>query len=445
MLSPASGDLKQWLQHHAAHQKEFHQAVFEVAESLEEPLQNHKTWQKARVLERLCIPDKIVTFRVVWLDDQGHIQINRGWRVQHSNATGPYKGGLRFHPDLSVSILKFLAFEQTFKNALTGLNLGGAKGGADFDPKQHSAAEIERFCQAFMEELYPYIGPSRDIPAGDINVGTKEIGWMFGAYKNITGRFEGTLTGKGLNFGGSPLRVEATGYGLIFFVQEMLRENNDSLKDKKVAISGAGNVALHAAAQAIKQDALVVTLSNSKGLLHCPDGLTQDALDWAQKDDHRLENWPDDLDGHFMKDKKPWNVECDIALPCATQNELTEEDAKALTKNGCHLVAEGSNMSSTSAAIAHFEETGCMFGPSKACNAGGVALSGLEMQQNAAFHQWSYETLCENLHAIMKHIHRQCLDHAPRSPHNTTVSYRHGANRAAFEKVAQAIVAQGAQ
>jgi glutamate dehydrogenase (NADP+) len=422
---------------------EFIQAVSEVLPDLEPVVANNKAFRDEAVLERLCEPDRIVQFRVAWQTDEGETRINRGWRVQHTNAIGPYKGGLRFAPSVNVSVLKFLAFEQTFKNALTGLPMGAAKGGADFDPKGRSRAEVMRFCQAFMNELYRHIGPRTDIPAGDIGVGPREIGFLFGQYKKLTNSFSGALTGKGLEFGGTPMRPEATGYGLVHFLDCIMKAHDNTLDGKRIVISGAGNVALHAAQKATEKGASVLTLSNSDGTLHAENGFSPKAIETIQSGDTRLDGLADDVGAVWKPDALPWSIACDIALPCATQNELGKDDAQDLIENGVTAVAEGANMPCTADAICALGEAGVIFGPAKAANAGGVALSGLEMSQNAAFEMSDAACMSERLETIMGDIHRRCVDHAGKRKGDAPVNYQAGANRAGFQKIADALVAFG--
>ncbi|MEO0633184.1 MAG: NADP-specific glutamate dehydrogenase [Pseudomonadota bacterium] len=421
----------------------FRQAVREVAQDVITVEKNDADWNRAQVLRRLADPDRVLSFRVTWTDDNGDVHINRGWRVQASNAIGPYKGGLRFHPGVTLDDLRFLAFEQCFKNALTGLPMGGAKGGSDFDPTGRSDAEIMRFCQAFMAKLAPYIGPDRDVPAGDINVGGREIGYLFGAYKEAAGQYQGALTGKGLSYGGSEMRVEATGYGLIYFVQAMLARQGDELKGKRVAISGKGNVARHAAEKALCEGARVVTLSDTSGTLHAPDGLSQEAIDWvgAQKEaGGDLSDPPSHLNATFLADETPWQQEMDIALPCATQNEIDNDAAKALIKGGAKLLAEGANMPTTPDAVAELRRAKVLYAPGKAANAGGVAVSGLEMSQNSQRRFLSAEEVDAALADLMRDIHDRVADEGQG---DGQIDYARGANVAAYRKLAQAITAQG--
>lgn len=423
------------------HEPEFHQAVEEVAEDVLTLEKAHADYAAARVLERLTVPDRIIEFRVVWHDDDGGVQVNRGWRVQMCNALGPYKGGLRFHRTVNPSVLKFLAFEQVFKNALTGLPLGGAKGGADFDPRGRSDREIQRFCVSFMSELVRYIGPDVDVPAGDINVGSREIGWLFGAYKQLAGRWDGALTGKPLSIGGIALRPEATGYGLLYFVQRMLAHVDDSLDGKRVVLSGKGNVATYAAEKAMQLGARVVGLSDTSGTLEIPDGLDAELLDWIRERKAARGDLSDPpARARFHSGRKPWALDCDLALPCATQNELDADDARMLADNGCRWVAEGANMPCTAGAVDVFRACGIQYAPGKATNAGGVAVSGLEMAQNAQHLVWSREDVDSRLRTIMCRIHDQAVEEGT---DGERLDYATGANRAAYRRVARAIVRQG--
>ncbi|GLP96280.1 NADP-specific glutamate dehydrogenase [Paraferrimonas sedimenticola] len=436
--------LEQWLNERNPNQPEFTQAVRELYADITPLLEDEPAYQDASVLQCLTEADRCIEFRVCWEDDDGKIQVNRGYRVQFCGALGPYKGGIRFHPSVNQSILKFLAFEQTFKNALTGLHLGGGKGGSDFNPRGRSDREIMRFCQAFMNELYRHIGQHTDVPAGDINVGSREIGYLFGQYRRLANVFAGSLTGKDIEFGGSQVRLEATGYGLIYFLREMLSASDTCIDNKRIAISGAGNVALHAALKAIECGASVVTLSNSDGTLHDSNGIKADAIKQILKSKQRpdLEKIAKDTQADWHSDKKPWQFDCDIALPCASQNELDESDAQNLVDNGCSWLAEGANMPCTEKAIAVLNESRVANAPGKASNAGGVAVSGLEMSQNANFASLPFEELDERLQAIMKDIHNQCVKHQ-QTQENGWVNYRQGANVAAFKRVAAALIAQG--
>ena len=428
-------------------QDEFVQAVGEVARDVFDFVVDKPEYLDAQILRRLTEPDRVVSFRVCWEDDDRRVRVERGWRVQNNNSIGPYKGGLRFHPGVTESVLKFLAFEQTFKNALTGLPLGGGKGGSSFDPKGKSDAEIMRFCQSFMTELYRHIGPHTDVPAGDIGVGSREIGFLFGQYKRIVNRWEGAITGKGLEWGGSELRPEATGFGAVYFLRRMLDHAGHSIEGKSVVLSGAGNVALHAAQKLIDCEAKVLTLSDSDGFIHDPDGIDQDKLDWvmALKQERRgrikeyVEEYPD---AEYHGDgARPWHVDCDIAMPCATQNEIEEDDAKALVKNDVMAVVEGANMPTTHAASCAIRDAGILFAPAKAANAGGVAVSGLEMSQNAERVSWNHEKLDSQLTDLMAEIHDKCAEHG--EGEGGKVDYARGANIAAFEKVASAMLAFG--
>ena len=425
---------------------EFHQAVREVVGSLADYLMTHPHLLERKILERIVEPERIVIFRVPWVDDQGNIQINRGFRVQMNSAIGPYKGGIRFHESVNLSIMKFLAFEQTFKNALTTLPMGGAKGGSDFSPRGKSDDEVMRFCQSFMTELQRHIGKDTDVPAGDIGVGGREIGFLFGQYKRLQNEFVGVLTGKGLEWGGSPRRPEATGYGLCYFASEMLATRGESFEGKTVLISGAGNVAQFAAEKALQLGAKVVTLSDSNGFIHDPDGLDEEKLEYVKelKNIYRgrireyAERYPS---ATYYPNARPWSIPCDIALPCATQNEINKAEAEALIANGCKCVAEGANMPSEPDAIAVFQNAGILYAPGKASNAGGVATSGLEMTQNSIRLQWTPEEVDNYLHRIMKDIHTACVEHGREE--DGTVNYVKGANVAGFIKVARAMMSQG--
>ena len=426
---------------------EFLQAVHEVAETVIPFIEENKKYQNKMLLERMVESERIITFRVVWLDDAGIIQVNRGYRIQMNSAIGPYKGGLRFHPSVNLSILKFLAFEQTFKNSLTTLPMGGGKGGADFDPKGKSDNEIMKFCQAFMTELCKHIGPNLDVPAGDIGVGGREVGYMFGQYKRIRNEFTGVLTGKGISFGGSLMRPEATGYGNVYFAQSMLQTKGDTIKGKIISISGSGNVAQYAAEKATELGGKVITMSDSAGYIHDADGIDAEKLAYIQEiknvnygriSDY-LNKYPN---AKYVAGKRPWEVKADIALPCATQNELNEEEAKILVANGCICVSEGANMPSTPEAIAVFTKAKILFAPGKASNAGGVATSGLEMSQNSLRLSWTSEEVDEKLKKIMLDIHASCVQYG--SDGTGYVDYVKGANIAGFVKVADAMLAQGA-
>ena len=437
----------QKVQKNYAHQPEFIQAVQEVAMSVEKVYADNPKYESLKVFERLCEPDRIINFRVNWEDDQGDVQVNRGWRVQFSNAIGPYKGGIRFHPTVNEGVLKFLGFEQIFKNALTGLPMGGAKGGSDFDPKGKSEAEIRRFCYAFMRELYKNIGQDMDVPAGDIGVGGREVNYMFAMYKNLTRQFEGVLTGKGVGHGGSLIRTEATGYGLVYFLDSMLKTQNDTLQGKTVLVSGAGNVAQYAAEKAMQLGGKVITFSDSKGTLVDKAGFTQEKIDWVKEhkaNGFALKDYVEKFGGEWLEGQKPWQFEAEVALPCATQNEVDEDSAKALVKLGVKYVAEGANMPLTAQAIDVVRDAGIAYAPGKAANAGGVAVSGLEMSQNSVRQYKTFEELDLQLQQIMKNIHDNAL--AAAQKYGTTkgaADYMTGANVAGFTQVANALVAYG--
>jgi glutamate dehydrogenase (NADP+) len=429
------------------HESEFHQAVQEVMQSLWPFLEANPRYTNNRLLERLVEPERIIMFRVPWVDDKGEVQVNRGYRVQMNSALGPYKGGLRFHPTVTLGTLKFLAFEQTLKNALTTLPMGGGKGGADFNPRGKSDTEVMRFCQSFMTELARHIGPDLDIPAGDIGVGAREVGYMFGQYKRQMNIFAaGVLTGKGLGYGGSLIRPEATGYGLVYFVNEMLSEQNKTMEGMRVAISGSGNVAQYAAEKCLSNFASVVSFSDSDGTVEFPEGLTVEELrqvmHWKNVERGRLSDFAEKYRLPYHAGKRPWFIPCDIALPCATQNELDVEDANALIANGCICVAEGANMPSTIDATERLIEAGVLFGPGKAANAGGVAVSGLEMSQNSLRLSWTREEVDARLHIIMESIHASCVRYG-RDGKTGAINYVNGANVAGFVKVAEAMIAQG--
>ena len=428
------------------HEPEFLQAVQEVAETVIPYIANNDIYSGKNILLRMVEPERLISFRVSWVDDAGEIQVNRGYRIQMNSAIGPYKGGLRFHPSVNASILKFLAFEQVFKNSLTTLPMGGGKGGSDFDPKEKSDNEIMRFCHAFMSELYRHIGHNTDVPAGDIGVGAREIGFMFGMYKKLNNTFTGVLTGKGASWGGSLIRPEATGYGTVYFAQNMLMRKNDSFKGKKVVISGSGNVAQYAAEKAIELGATVLTLSDSKGYIHDADGINSEKLKHVMfiKNEKRgrineyVAKYPN---AKFTAGERPWSVKCDIALPCATQNELNGDEAKALVANGCMCVSEGANMPSMPEAIHEFQKSKILFAPGKASNAGGVATSGLEMSQNSLRLSWSRKEVDDKLKDIMEDIHDSCVEYGENE--DGTIDYIKGANIAGFVKVADAMLAQG--
>ncbi|WP_319482336.1 NADP-specific glutamate dehydrogenase [uncultured Draconibacterium sp.] len=426
-------------------QPEFHQAVHEVVESLADFLLDNPRYLHAQILERMVEPERIIQFRVPWIDDRGKIHINRGYRVEMNSAIGPYKGGLRFHPTVNQSILKFLAFEQVLKNSLTSLPMGGGKGGSDFDPKNKSDNEVMRFCQSFMTELSRHIGPYTDVPAGDIGVGGREIGFLFGQYKRLRNEFTGVLTGKGVEWGGSLIRPEATGYGAVYFAKEMLETRGESFKGKVVAVSGSGNVAQFATEKVIELGGKVVTLSDSSGSIYDPEGIDREKLDFVMelKNVHRgrIKEYADKYAVQYMEKQRPWSVKCDVALPCATENELNLEEAKMLLNNGCFVVAEGANMPSTEDAVHYFLEKQILYGPGKAANAGGVAVSGLEMTQNSMRISWSREEVDTKLHLIMRNIHEMCVKYGKESADFT--NYVKGANIAGFVKVANSMMAQG--
>ncbi len=428
-----------------SHETEFLQAVTEVAEAVIPYMEENPKYNKAKILERMVEPERVLMFRVPWLDDSGEVQVNRGFRVEFNSAIGPYKGGLRFHPSVNLSILKFLGFEQVFKNSLTTLPMGGGKGGSDFNPKGKSDNEVMKFCQSFMTELQRHIGPDTDVPAGDIGVGGREIGYMFGQYKRLRNEFTGVLTGKGINWGGSLIRPEATGYGTVYFAQEMLKTKNDSFKGKTVAISGSGNVAQYAAEKCIELGAKVVSMSDSKGYIYDENGIDENQLAYIMELKNvkrgRISEYAKEFPAaKFHEGERPWGVKCDIALPCATQNELNGEEAKTLVNNGCMCVAEGANMPSTPEAIEVFSEHKILFSPGKASNAGGVATSGLEMSQNSLRYNWSREEVDSKLHGIMVSIHEACVKYGKEGDH---VDYVKGANIAGFVKVADAMMDQG--
>ena len=428
------------------HEPEFIQAVQEVAETVIPYIAKHKIYNGQNILLRMVEPERLLSFRVAWVDDDGEIHVNRGYRIQMNSAIGPYKGGLRFHPSVNASILKFLAFEQVFKNSLTTLPMGGGKGGSDFDPKGKSDDEVMRFCHAFMLELCRHIGPNTDVPAGDIGVGAREIGFLFGMYKKIRNEFTGVLTGKGLSWGGSKIRPEATGYGTVYFAQSMLKTINKDIKGKTVVISGSGNVAQYAAEKVVQMGGKVVTLSDSGGYIHDKDGITAEKLNFVMDLKNNKRGRISEYVGKyksasFHKGKTPWDVACDIALPCATQNELDGDGAKALIKNGCICVAEGANMPSMPDAIHAFHEAKILFAPGKASNAGGVATSGLEMSQNSLRISWTREEVDERLKGIMEDIHDSCIEYGKEK--DGYCNYVKGANIAGFVKVADAMLAQG--
>ena len=424
---------------------EFMQAVTEVAENVIPYIVQNDIYYGQNILLRIAEPERVISFRVAWIDDKEEIQVNRGYRIEMNSAIGPYKGGLRFHPSVNLSVLKFLAFEQTFKNSLTTLPMGGGKGGSDFDPKGKSDTEIMRFCQSFMTELFRHIGPNRDIPAGDIGVGSREIGYMFGQYKRLKNEFTGVLTGKGVSWGGSLIRPEATGYGVVYFTQEMLVNKDNSLKDKKVVISGSGNVAQYAAEKCLHLGAKIYTMSDSSGYIYDPEGINLEKLAFIMdlknvKRGRIIEYTNKYPNSEFFKGKKPWDVPCQIALPCATQNELGKFDAQNLIKNGCICIGEGANMPCSPEAIEIFLKNKILFAPGKASNAGGVAVSGLEMAQNSLRYSWSRDEVDKRLQTIMKDIHQSCISFGNEKGF---INYVKGANIAGFVKVADAMLAQG--
>lgn len=434
-----------WLIRTNPGQKEFHQAVREVAEHIFPYIEDKPVYEEMRIMERLSEPDRVISFRVCWEDDNGAIYINRGYRVQNNNAIGPYKGGVRFHPSVNLSILKFLAFEQTFKNSLTGLPMGGGKGGSDFNPKGKSDREVMRFCQAFMSELAAHIGHDKDVPAGDIGVGPREIGYLFGQYKRLTHEFTGVLTGKGMEYGGSHGRIEATGYGTVYFLEDMMKHQGKTLKGKTCVISGSGNVAQYACEKALQLGVKVVTLSDSNGFIYDKDGVTQEKLEFVKELKEvkrgRISDYAKKFGAEFYQGKRPWGVPCDIALPCATQNEISGEEAKTLLKNGLIAVSEGANMPTALEGVRTFQKAKILFAPSKAANAGGVAISGLEMSQNRAKLTWKAEELQEHLRRIMTEVHAKCLKYGEEKGGH--VNYLKGANIGGFKKVADAMLAYG--
>lgn len=424
-------------------ESEFHQATSEVFKALAPIVDNEPRYQEAGILSKMAIPERAIVFRVPWLDDKNQVQVNTAYRVQFSSAIGPYKGGIRFHPSVNLSILKFLGFEQVFKNALTGLPIGGGKGGADFDPKGKSEGEVMRFCQSLMTELYKYLGPDEDVPAGDIGVGAREVGYMYGQYKRIVGRYEGILTGKGLTYGGSLGRTEATGYGLLYLMNEVLKGKGNGLDGKKISVSGSGNVAIFAAEKACQLGGIPITMSDSGGFVHDPDGIDLDAVKEIKliRRERISEYVKARPSAKYTEGKGMWNVPCAIALPCATQNELHEADAKALAANGCIAVGEGANMPCTAEAVDVFLEKGIMFVPGKAANAGGVAVSGLEMTQNSMRLSWTFEEVDKRLQGIMAGIYEKI--NAATTEYNLHDNFAAGANIAGFKKVAEAMLAQG--
>lgn len=426
-------------------EEEFHQAVQEVAESLVPFVEENPRYKHAKILERIAEPERVILFRVPWLDDKGEVQINKGYRIEMNSAIGPYKGGLRFHPTVSLGILKFLAYEQVLKNSLTTLPMGGGKGGSDFDPKGKSDNEVMIFCQSFMTELFRHIGPNTDIPAGDIGVGGREIGFLFGQYKRLKNEFTGVLTGKGIEWGGSLIRTEATGYGTVYFAEEMLKTRGESFKEKIVTVSGSGNVAQFATEKATELGARVVTLSDSSGYIYDPNGIDPDKLSFIMELKNikrgRIKKYAEKYGVEYFEGKKPWAVKCDVALPGATQNEINEEDAKTLVNNGCFCISEGANMPSTPEAIEVYLENKILYGPGKAANAGGVAVSGLEMTQNSMRLPWTRKEVDEKLRQIMISIHETCVKYGTEK--DGTINYVKGANIGGFVKVANAMLAQG--
>lgn len=426
---------------------EFHQAVYEVAVNIFDFIADKEIYHEQQILRRMAEPDRVVSFRVCWHDDSGHVRVQRGWRVQNNNSIGPYKGGLRFHPSVNQSILKFLAFEQTFKNSLTGLPMGGGKGGANFNPRGKSDAEVMRFCQSFMTELFRHIGEDTDIPAGDIGVGAREIGYLFGQYKRLTNRFVGVLTGKGMEYGGSPIRTEATGYGAVYFMQDMLARRDETLDGKRCLVSGSGNVAQHAVEKIHHLGGKAITLSDSSGFIHDPEGIGPERLEFVKELKNvrrgRLDSYAEEFGVEYHPGERPWRVPADLAFPCATQNEISLEDAGVMIENGIQGVSEGANMPTDQEGIHAFTRARIPFAPSKAANAGGVAVSGLEMSQNSARITWEEEELQNLLRNIMSGIHDRCVEHG-QSPGDDYVDYVKGANIAAFVKVADAMLAYGA-
>tara|TARA_A200000159_G_scaffold164845_1_gene196729 strand:- start:3035 stop:4372 length:1338 start_codon:yes stop_codon:yes gene_type:complete len=437
-------DFMNKVKHKDPNELEFHQAVHEVVESLWGFLDSNKNYLHSGVLDRLIEPERVITFRVPWRDDRGSVNVNRGYRVEFNSSIGPYKGGLRFHPSVNLSILKFLGFEQVFKNSLTTLPMGGGKGGSDFDPKGKSDNEVMSFCQSFMTELSKHIGPNTDVPAGDIGVGGREIGYMFGQYKRIRNEFSGVLTGKGLNWGGSLIRPEATGYGCVYFVEEMLKNCNKTIEGKTVVVSGSGNVAQYATEKVMHLGGKVVTLSDSSGFIFDRDGLNEEKLNWVidLKNNRRgrIKEYADQFGCEYYEGNRPWGIECEVALPCATQNEIDGKEAKELISNGLIALSEGANMPSNPDAVNVFQESKILFGPGKAANAGGVAVSGLEMSQNSMRIKWDRDEVDQKLLSIMKSIHTSCVENGENNSH---VDYVKGANIAGFIKVADAMIDQG--
>lgn len=435
----------QIVEKHNPAQPEFHQAVYEVALAVIPYIEEHPEYKKANILERMIEPERILIFRVPWMDDAGNYRVNRGYRVQMNNAIGPYKGGLRFHPDVTLSVLKFLAFEQVFKNSLTTLPLGGGKGGADFDPKGKSDNEVMRFCQSFMTELFRHIGKDTDIPAGDMGVGSREIGYLFGQFKRLKNEFNGVLTGKGYAYGGSLIRPEATGYGLLFFVDEMLKKKGETIKGKKMVISGSGNVAQYAIEKTLAFGGIPITASDSNGFIYDAKGIDENKLAYLMELKNvkrgRISEYAEKFGCPYYENEKPWKIPCDVALPCAIQNELDKEDALQLVANGCKLVAEGANMPTTPEAILVLQKNNVLYAPGKATNAGGVATSGLEMSQNSIRMYWTREEVESRLRVIMQKIHEQCTVYGKNA--DGSIDYVKGANIAGFVRVADAMLAEG--
>ncbi len=435
----------QIVERHNPAQPEFHQAVYEVALAVIPYIEEHPEYKKANILERMIEAERILIFRVPWMDDAGNYRVNRGYRVQMNNAIGPYKGGLRFHPDVTLSVLKFLAFEQVFKNSLTTLPLGGGKGGSDFDPKGKSDNEVMRFCQSFMTELFRHIGKDADIPAGDMGVGSREIGYLFGQFKRLKNEFNGVLTGKGYAYGGSLIRPEATGYGLLFFVDEMLKKKNETIKGKKVMISGSGNVAQYAIEKTLAFGGIPITASDSNGFIYDAKGIDAGKLAYLMELKNvkrgRISEYAETFGCKYFENEKPWKIPCDVALPCAVQNELDKEDALQLVANGCKLVAEGANMPTTPEAILILQKNNVLYAPGKATNAGGVATSGLEMSQNSIRMYWTREEVESRLRVIMQKIHEQCIEYGKNK--DGSIDYVKGANIAGFVRVADAMLAEG--
>jgi glutamate dehydrogenase/leucine dehydrogenase len=425
-------------------ENEFHQAVCEVVESIMPYIDKNPKYKKHKILERIIIPERIVMFRVPWLDDANEYRVNQGYRIEMNSALGPYKGGLRLHPSVNLSILKFLAFEQVFKNSLTGLPIGGGKGGSDFDPKGKTDNEVMKFCQSFMTELYRHIGPDTDVPAGDIGVGGREIGFLFGQYKRIKNEFSGILTGKALNWGGSLIRPEATGYGATYFAQEMMKTKKDTIKGKTITVSGSGNVAQYTVDKVLQLGGKVVTLSDSSGMIYDPDGIDQKKLAWVMDLKNikrgRIKEYAEHFNVDYEAGKRPWGIECDLAFPSATQNEISKEDAQNLIDNGCFCVAEGANMPTVPAGIEVFQEGKILYGPGKAANAGGVAVSALEMSQNSLRLKWTREEVDQRLNNIMIAIHETCVKYGKEGNY---INYVNGANIGGFVKVADAMIDQG--